>query len=174
MAEVVFSAARIAARVETLADDIAPHVTSETVVAALMSGALMFAADLMRALYRRGCDPLFEALQLESYRDERVSSGRVRVRSDFARSVAGRSVILLDDVFDSGHTLAFAVQHARAQGAAQVQSAVLVRKPWPEPRTLVPDWVGFDAPAAFLLGYGMDDAGRTRGCPDVLALGQGH
>lgn len=170
MAEVVFSAACIATRIETLADEIAPHVTSQTVVAALMSGAVVFAADLMRALHQRGCDPLFEALQLESYHDERVSSGRVRVRSDFARSVAGRAVILLDDVFDSGNTLAFAVQHARAQGAQTVQSVVLVRKPWPTPRAVVPDWIGFDAPARFLVGYGMDDAGRARGCPDILAL----
>jgi hypoxanthine phosphoribosyltransferase len=170
MAEVLFTAADIAARIETLADDITPQMTPDTVMAALMSGALLFAADLMRALHRRGIDPAFEALQLESYHDERVSSGRVRVRSDFARSVAGRSVILLDDVFDSGNTLAFAVQHARAQGARDVRSAVLVRKPWPQPRLVTPDWVGFDAPGRFLVGYGMDDAGRTRGCPDIVAL----
>ncbi len=170
MAELVFDAQAIAARVVALADDIAPFVDDHTVVAALMSGGLMFAADLLRALHTRGCDPIFEALQLESYHDDRVSSGRVRVRADFARSIAGRAVILIDDVFDSGNTLAFAVQHARAQGASEVRSAVLVRKPWPTPRVIAPDWVGFEAPARFLVGYGMDNAGRTRGCPDILAL----
>lgn len=164
----LFSADEIASRVDALADVIAAQMEPDAVLAALMSGACLFAADLLRALYRRGINPRFEALQFESYHDSRTSSGRVQVRADFARSVAGLPVWIIDDVFDSGATLAFAAQHARAQGARDVHLVALVQKPWPQSRAVMPDLVGFEAPAVFLAGYGMDVEGRFRGCPDIV------
>ncbi len=169
MDEVLVSATDIASRVDAMAQDLGSLIDADTVVVAIMSGACLFAADMLRALYRCGLDPVFDTLQLDSYHDARASSGRVQVRCDVMRSVAGQRVIVLDDVLDSGTTLAFAVQHLRAKGARDVRTVVMVRKPWPIPRAVVPDLVGFDVPARFLVGYGMDDAGRMRGCPDIRA-----
>ena len=166
----LLSAEDIAARVEALADRIAPVIDDETVAVCLLTGGLWFAADLMRALARRGRHPLFDALWLSSYEDERSSLGRVEVRAGLQRSVQGRIVLLMDDVADSGLSLAEAARIASEAGATTVLSAAFARKPWPTPRAVEPDFVGWEAPDRFLVGYGLDDAGRLRGLPGIAAL----
>jgi hypoxanthine phosphoribosyltransferase len=166
----LLSAEDIAARVEALADRIAPRIDDDAVAVCLLTGGLWFAADLMRALATRGRHPLFDALWLSSYADERSSLGRIDVRAGLQRSVDGRTVLLIDDVADSGLSLAEAARIAREAGAATVLSAAFARKPWPTPRAIEPDFVGWEAPDRFLVGYGLDDAGRLRGLPEIAAL----
>lgn len=167
--ELLLDAAAVAERVEALADRIAPAVDDESVAVCLLTGGLWFAADLTRALHRRGRNLRFDALWLASYGDGR-SAGRIAVRAGLQRSVHGRRVLLLDDVFDTGVSLREAVRIVRAQGAREVLTAVFAQKPWPEPRALTPDFVGWEAPARYLVGYGLDDAGRWRALPGVAAL----
>jgi hypoxanthine phosphoribosyltransferase len=155
----------IAKRVNELAADLSAHVTDEWTLVALLQGAMPFAVDLMRALARRGINPTLDSLWLESYRDERQSSGRVVVRADISRPIAGRRVLLLDDVFDSGRTIAFARAHLQAKGAIETRACAAVRKPSAISEPI--EHVGFDAPDVFLVGYGMDDAGRYRGLPYI-------
>ena len=88
--------------------------SSQSLVVALLQGAIPFAADLMRAIEKRGKHPIYDSLWLESYRDERESSGKVVVRADISRSVEGRPALIVDDVFDSGRTIAFARDHIPA------------------------------------------------------------
>ena len=164
---VLVSEAEIAQRVQTLAEQIAPRIDDDTVAVCLLTGGLWFAADLTRALAQRGRHLLFDALWLASYGDDHASSGRVQVRAGLQRPVAGRKVLLLDDVFDSGLSLREAVRHLQEAGAAEVLSAVFARKPWPDPRGMEPDFVGWEAPARYLVGYGMDSAGAWRGLPYV-------
>jgi len=166
----LLSAEAVAERVDALAEQIAPRIDDEAVAVCLLTGGLWFAADLMRALARRGRHPLFDALWLSSYVDERTSLGRVTVRAGLQRSVAGRTVLLLDDVLDSGLSLAQAGRIVREAGAAEVLSAAFARKPWPTAREVEPDFVGWEAPNRFLVGYGLDDAGRLRGLPGIAAL----
>lgn len=161
------SEADIAERVEAMAARIAPAIDDETVVVCLLTGGLWFAADLTRALARLGRDTLFDALWPSSYADGRGSLGKVTVRAGLQRPLDGRSVLLVDDVFDSGLSLAHAVGLVKAAGAGRVRCAVFARKPWPGPRALEPDFVAWEAPAAYLVGYGMDDAGRHRGRPGI-------
>jgi hypoxanthine phosphoribosyltransferase len=160
----------IAARVEELAAQIAPLIDDETVCVCLLTGGLWFAADLMRALARQDRHPLFDALWLSSYGHGRKSEGQVILRTGLQHEVAGRKVLLVDDVFDTGLSLQAAVKVARDAGAAEVLTAVFASKPWPKPRALTPDFVGWEAPAEFLIGYGLDDAGRFRGLPGVWAV----
>jgi hypoxanthine phosphoribosyltransferase len=164
---VLLSEPEIAARVETLADGFAEVDDGWTVVA-LLQGAIPFATDLMRALARRGRHPLYDSLWLESYRDARESSGKVVVRADISRAVEGRPVLILDDVFDSGRTIAFARAHLMAKGAARTLACAFVRKPQALGEAI--DAIGWDAPDHYLVGYGMDDAGRYRGLPWIAAL----
>lgn len=169
-AAVLLDAAEVARRVEALADRIAPRVNDETVAVCLLTGGLWFAADLTRALHARGRNLRFDALWLASYGDEKSSSGRCEVRAGLQRPVTGRQALVLDDVFDSGLSLGEARRHLLAAGATEVLGAVFARKPWPGPRAAEPDFVAWEAPARFLVGYGMDDAGRWRGYPGVAAL----
>lgn len=154
---------------DALAERLAPTLSQGnwTGVATLM-GAMPFASDLLRALSRRGLDLGFDALWLESYHDERVSSGRIVVRADISRPVDGRGVLLIDDVFDSGRTIAFARTHLLNKGAAQVITGVFARKPEAAVEGL--DAWAWDAPSRYLVGYGMDDAGKMRGLPFIGAI----
>jgi hypoxanthine phosphoribosyltransferase len=168
--EVLLDATAVAAAVERVAERIAPAIDDDTVLVCLLTGGLWFAADLSRALARLGRHTLFDALWLASYGDERASRGEVEVRAGLQRPVAGRRVLLVDDVLDSGLSLKVAARLAHEAGASATVSAVFARKPWPEPREVEPDFVAWEAPARFLMGYGMDAAGRGRGRPEVLAL----
>lgn len=167
---VVLSEAEIARRVAELAAAVAPRVHDATAAVCLLTGGLWFAADLLRALARLGRNPVFDALWLASYGDERTSGGVVLVRAGFQRAVEGRQVLLMDDVFDSGLSLRESVRLAQEAGAAEVLTAVFARKPWPHPRRIEPDFVAWEAPARFLVGYGMDAGGRYRGLSDICAL----
>ena len=165
---VLLTAEDIAARVDKLAEGFAAQVDDSWTVVALLQGAIPFAADLMRALEKRGRHPIYDSLWLESYRDARESSGKVVVRADISRPIDGRSALIVDDVFDSGRTIAYARAHLMAKGAARTLACAFVRKPQATGEPI--DAFAWDAPDAYLIGYGMDDAGRYRGLPYIAAL----
>ena len=125
--EVILSAEDVARTIEQLAEVIAPRIDDDTVGVCLLTGGLWFAADLTRALARRGRHPLFDAMWLASYHDARASTGTVLVRAGLQRSVENRRVLVLDDVFDSGLSLRESVRMIREAGAAEVLSAVFAR-----------------------------------------------
>ena len=167
---VMLTEAEVAVRVEGLAHAIAPRIDDETVAVCLLTGGLWFCSDLMQALARAGRYVRFDALWLASYKDERVSMGRCEVRADLQRPLVGRKALVVDDVFDTGLSLSEAHRLVKDAGAAQVLTAVFARKPWPEKRAMEPDFVGWEAPARYLVGYGMDAAGLYRGLPYISAL----
>ena len=167
---VLISEAEVARRIEAISDLIAPRIDDETVVVCLLTGGLWFAADLTRALARRGRMVRFDALWLASYQDERKSSGRCEVRADLQRPIAGRKALVVDDVFDTGLSLSEAARLVRDSGAGEVMTAVFARKPWPTQRAIEPDFVAWEAPGRFLVGYGMDVAGQMRGLPYIGAM----
>ena len=168
--EVLLSREAVAARIEALAARIAPDITDDTVAVCLLVGGLWFAADLTRALTRLGRPTPFDALWLSSYGDGQESRGRCEIRADLQRPIAGRRALVIDDVFDTGLSLDEAVRHLKAKGAAAVSTVVFARKPWPKPRALTPDYVGWEAPPRFLVGYGMDVGGAYRGLPHIAAV----
>ena len=167
--DVLLTPEDISARIETLAEQLAPRLREgEWTAIVILLGATPFASDLLRALARHGVDVGFDAMWLESYRDERTSTGRVVVRADIQRSIQGRGVLILDDVFDSGRTLEFARNHLMAKGASEALTCVFARKPEAVADGL--DAWAYDAPSRFLVGYGMDDAGHLRGLPYLGAI----
>jgi hypoxanthine phosphoribosyltransferase len=168
--EILLSEAQVAERVEHLARAIAPRIDDETVAVCLLTGGLWFCADLMRALARQGRHMRFDALWLASYKDERVSTGRCEVRADLQRPLVGRKALVVDDVFDTGLSLSEAYRLVKDAGAAEVLTAVFARKPWPRKRAMQPDFVAWEAPARYLVGYGMDVGGAYRGLPYIAAL----
>jgi hypoxanthine phosphoribosyltransferase len=166
----LLSEAAVAEKVDRLAAQIAPRVTDETVAVCLLTGGLWFAADLTRALFRYGRNLRFDALWIASYGDEHVTSGRVLLRAGLQRPVVDRQVLVIDDVMDSGLSLREASRLLSDAGAKEVLTAVFARKPWPTPRPATCDFAGWEAPASFILGYGMDAGGAYRGMPGIFEM----
>jgi hypoxanthine phosphoribosyltransferase len=136
-------------------------------VIAVLKGSFVFAADLLRAMHTAGLAPEVEFISLSSYRDGTVSSGTVTILHDVESDVRGRDVVLVDDILESGRTLAFAKDLLAARGANRVLTCVLLEKPGKRAVSLDADFVGFVCPDLFVVGYGMDVAHAFRQLPYV-------
>lgn len=168
--EPIFSAEEIQARLDTLAEVIAKAEPNDLLIVPILKGSFVFAADLLRALNRAGVAPEVDFLTLSSYRKSKASSGQVTILRDLDLHVEGRNVILIDDVLDSGRTLAFAKDLISARGAAAVKTCVLLNKEVQRAVEIVADYSAFDCPDEFVVGYGMDVAHRYRELPFVGRL----
>jgi hypoxanthine phosphoribosyltransferase len=162
---ILFSASEIAGRVDALADAIAAAPVKPDIAVPVLVGAFVFAADLLRALSRRGLDLETEFVWLRSY-GAGETAGDIAVLKPPTERVRGKAALLIDGVLESGGTLERAKALLNEAGAASVTTVVLVEKPHPS-RSFRPDHAGFHAGAEFLYGYGMDRAGLARGLPDV-------
>jgi hypoxanthine phosphoribosyltransferase len=169
----LFSAAAIAARIDQLASDIAATKLDDLMVVAVLKGSFIFAADLVRALHRRGLKPEIDFIYLASYDGERISRGDVMVVRNVGSDVRGRNVVIVDDIFDSGRTLAFAKGLLLEADARRVLTCVLVDKQVPRGAPVTPDFVGFSCPPVFVVGYGMDFHNRYRELPFIGELTAG-
>ncbi len=164
---VLFSSEAIAARNAELAGEIAALGGERLLVIAVLKGSFVFAADLIRALHTAGLTPEVEFISLSSYRESTVSTGTVRIVHDIDSDVAGRDVLLVDDILESGRTLAFAKDLLAARGARRVLTCVLLEKPNKRAVRIEADLVGFTCPDLFVVGYGMDVAHAYRELPFV-------
>lgn len=165
--EPLISEAEIRARVVALATEIAPRLQPGTVVVTLLKGAFIFASDLLRELARHDLDIHLDFMALSSYGNDTRSSGRLLINMDCQKLVENRDVLLLDDILDSGNTLAFAVEHMRFKGAEQILTCVLLDKPSRRQTPFQADYVGFTIPDLFVVGYGTDYAERFRELPFI-------
>ena len=166
---VVIGEEELMAVIDSLADDVAQRMQEGNWTAvSILIGATPFTTDFLKALARRNIHPMMDVIWLESYKDARESSGRISVRADISRSLKGRKALLIDDVYDTGRTLAFAKAHLLAKGAEEVLTCALTKKPWAPEDGL--DFCAFEAPPKFLVGYGMDDKGYYRGLPFIGAV----
>jgi hypoxanthine phosphoribosyltransferase len=163
---VLFDEARIATRNREIAKAIAAREPVDLLVVAILKGSFMFAADLMRELHRQGLAPQVEFMHLSSYRAATVSSGQVAILRDVESSIRGRDVLLVDDILESGRTLAFAKDLLAARGA-RVITCCLLEKPGKRAVSIDPDIVGFTCPDLFVVGYGMDVAHSYRELPYI-------
>src|SRR5690606_11764956 len=127
--EVVFSPEEIARRIDALAGRIAEQKLERLLVVAILKGSFVFAADLIRALHRVGLQPEVDFISLSSYRKSTRSSGKVEILRDIEMDVRDRNVLLVDDILESGRTLAFAMDLVAARGAKRVLTCVLLDKP---------------------------------------------
>ncbi|WP_130471872.1 hypoxanthine phosphoribosyltransferase [Candidatus Magnetaquicoccus inordinatus] len=163
----LLSEQEIRARVTALAAEIAPHLQPGTVIVALLKGAFVFAADLLRELSRHVPEINLDFMVLSSYGNDTRSSGRVMIKLDCQQLVENQDVLLLDDILDSGNTLTFAMEHMRLKGALRVYSCVLLDKPSRRQTPFSADFVGFTIPDLFVVGYGIDYAERYRELPYI-------
>lgn len=165
--EVVYSPEVIAARIEELCREIAAVRLERLLVVPVLTGSFVFSADLLRGLHRAGLSPEVDFLSLASYRQSTISSGSVDILRDMELDVSGRNVLLVDDILDTGRTLAYAKDLLSARGAGRLLTCVLLNKQVRRAVSIEADYVAFDCPPVFVVGYGMDLANRYRELPYV-------
>jgi hypoxanthine phosphoribosyltransferase len=165
--EVLIDEGAIAERVLRLAEEVAAAKPKDLLVVAILKGSFMFAADLLRALHRVGLEPHVEFIHLSSYLEGTVSTGAVRILKDIESTVKDRDVLLVDDILESGRTLAFAKDLLAARGARRVLIATMLEKPGKRAVQISADFVGFVCPDVFVVGYGMDVAHSYRQLPFI-------
>src|SRR5437899_9354356 len=168
VAEILITTDEIAAKVRELGARIASDYQGrDLVLVSVLKGALPFLADLMRATPI----PLaLDFLEVSSYGASTESSGVVRILKDLAHPIEGRDVLVVEDILDTGHTLAFVLEHLRSQRPHSVRLCTLLDKP---ARRIVPiqiDYRGFEIPDKFVVGYGLDYAERYRNLPFIGVL----
>jgi hypoxanthine phosphoribosyltransferase len=164
---VLFSEDIIANRVQTLAEAIAERQPTSLLVVPILKGSFVFAADLIRAMHRAGLSPEVDFMILSSYRAAVRSSGQVQVLRDIETDVRGRDILLVDDILESGRTIAFAKDLLAARGAKAIYTAVLLHKPGHLAANVTADFEGFKCPDKFVVGYGMDMAHQFRELPYI-------
>lgn len=168
---ILFTRKQIAERVEQLGFDITKYYKEEPLtVIPLMNGAMIFAADLTRAIEK---DDLFiDALAAASYEND-ASTGKLTHRSSLKLPVAGRHLLLVDDILDTGRTLKDMTEYFYTKGALSVRTCVLLSKelaPAKPARKLEADWSGFTVPDLYVIGYGLDSCEKYRNLPDIRVL----
>ncbi len=168
IAEVLIDAAAIQAKVGELGARIsADYRGRDLALVSILKGSLPFLADLMRRIEV----PLsVDFMEVSSYGATTESSGVVRIVKDIANSVEGRDVLVVEDIVDTGNTLAFVLEHLRSQRPSSVRLCTLLDKP---ARRVVPieiDYRGFEIPDRFVVGYGLDFAERYRNLPFIGVL----
>jgi len=164
---VLFSAAEIAARVDALAAEIARALPADFVMVGLLKGACVFVADLARALDRAGSRPEIEFIRLSSYSSAKESSGAVRLVGDIPAGLAGRSVLLVDDIVDTGRSIAYAAAQLREREVEDLWTCALLDKPQRREVVVTLDFVGFTIDDVFVVGYGTDYAEKYRHLPYI-------
>jgi hypoxanthine phosphoribosyltransferase len=165
---VLISAADIQRRVCEVGSEIArDHPDSSPLLVGVLNGCVMFVADLMKAV------PIpheIDFVSVSSYRHGSESNRSPRLIKDIEKDIVGRDVVLVEDIVDSGHTIAFLRETLLARGPRRLRIATLLDKPDRRERDVPLDYVGFRVPDRFVVGYGLDFAERYRHLPYVAAL----
>ena len=166
--DILIPADLIQKRVAELARQIAVDYQGRPVtIVGVLNGCLIFLADLVRHLNL----PLrIGLIQASSYRGNTTTAGDLRVQPELLPDVHNHHVLLLDDILDTGQTLAHLVQHMKNLGVASVRVGVLLRKIGRQKMPLEPDYCGFEIPDAFVVGYGLDYNDMMRHLPYIAVL----
>lgn len=154
--------------VTQMADEIAAsYENRQLTIVGVLTGSVVLMADLIRLIdlpMRVG------VLQASSYRGATTTRGELVINSELMLDISGRDVLLVDDIFDTGHTLVRTLEKMRDFGPTSIRSAVLLRKNGRQEIDYKPDFVGFDIPDEFVVGYGLDYEDMYRNLPYLAAL----
>ena len=167
--EILISTEAIQARVAELAAEVSAAYAGaeELVLVGVLKGAFVFLADLARQLT---IPSRIEFVALSSYQDGTVSSGAVRLIMDLRTDIAGRHVMVVEDIVDTGHTLAYLLRTLKARQPASLACCTLLRKRERHEVDVPLVYVGFEIPDVWVVGYGLDYAERYRTLPYIGVL----
>ena len=151
--EILFNEEQIAARVAELGRQISEdYAGEEVIVVCVLNGAMPFTADLLRKLEGQ---VRLDTIAASSYGNGTISSGTVKITKELKTDIVGRNVLLVDDVFDTGLTMSLLVETLQARGAKSIKSCVFLDKTARHSVVYRPDYVGYEIPDAFVIGYGL-------------------
>jgi hypoxanthine phosphoribosyltransferase len=166
--KVLVTEEQIKTRIAELAKEIDSHYSGkDLLVVGVLKGAVMFMADMSRALQTR---VQMDWMAVSSYGSGTTSSGVVRILKDLDTDVLGKNVLIVEDIVDSGLTLSWLVSNLEARGAGSVEVVTLLRKPDAAKVEVDVRWVGFEIPNEFVVGYGLDWNERYRTLRGVAVL----
>ncbi len=164
--EVLFTAKQIAKRNHELSEEIALGDLKDILVISVLKGSFVFAADLIRALHKAGLTPEVEFIYVSSY-GTGTTAGKVKLLRDVDSDVNGRDILLIDDILESGNTMNFVRNLLLERGAHKVSIVTLLDKSMRRKAEINADYVGFECPDKFVVGYGMDVGHAFRELPFV-------
>ncbi|GAA4814639.1 hypoxanthine phosphoribosyltransferase [Nocardioides caeni] len=168
LVEVLFTEAQIQARLAEMAAEIdRDYEGKDLVLVGVLRGAVMVMADLSRALTQH---LEMDWMAVSSYGSGTKSSGVVRILKDLDADIAGRHVLIVDEIIDTGLTLSWLTSNLGSRGPASVEIATLLRKPEALQMPITPKYVGWDIPNEFVVGYGLDYRERYRNLRDIGTL----
>ncbi len=164
--EVMISEKAIQKRIEELSDEIMKEFNGKTVtLICVLKGGVMFMVDLARRL---NMQVEYDFMDISSYGDSFESTGIVRINKDLGNPITGKNVLLVEDIIDTGRTLARLIAHLKSQNPEKLKVCTLLDKP--ERRVVdgvLPDYIGFTIPDKFVIGYGLDYMQRYRNLPYI-------
>lgn len=162
----MISAKSIAARIEALASEIKTEFADcdQLVVVGLLRGSFVFIADLVREL---DMNVEVDFLETSSYGNAMESSREVRILKDLRGEIEGRDVLVVEDIVDTGHTLAHVLHLLQSRHPRKLRTIALLDKPSRREADIKADWTGFEIPDEFVVGYGIDYAQRNRNLPCI-------
>lgn len=165
---ILYTRAEIEAKVDKLADKIRrDYLGKHPVLICVLKGSFMFTADLIRHLNF----PLeVEFVQLSSYGGAKESSGKIKMVQDLQSPIQGRDVLVIEDIVDTGTTIAFLLDYLRDKKPASLKLCALTDKPSRRRVPVTIDYLGFTVPDKFLVGYGLDLDQKFRNLPDICVL----
>jgi hypoxanthine phosphoribosyltransferase len=170
LGETLITAEEIRRRIAALGVEIDAHYSGAErplVLVCVLKGSLIFTADLARALT---VDVEMDCVAVRSYGDDTVSSGRVGLVHDVSTALGGRDVLLVEDIVDTGGTTNFLLERMAAEAPRSLRLVALFDKVSRRRRPVRVDWRGFEIADHFVVGYGLDHAGRYRNLPDLHVL----
>lgn len=166
--EVMIDRNEIAEAVERLGRQISEDYKGrEIVVIGILKGASVFLADLIRKI---DCPLIMDFMQVSSYYNSTVSSGNVQIRKDLDYDISGKDVLIVEDIIDSGVTMQCLKRELFARNPKGIKVCAAFDKPSRRKVEFTADYIGIEVPDEFIVGYGLDYAGKYRNLPDVCVL----
>ena len=170
--EVLYTRRQIAERVAEMGAEITRDLNGEKVVlVGVLKGAAIFLSDLARSL---DVDATFDFVAVSSYGKGQRSSGAVKLIKDLDEPIEGKNVLIVEDILDTGLTLAFLRKIFLQHHPKSLRIAALLDKPSRRIEQIDADYTGFSIPNLFVIGYGMDYAERYRNLPDICLMSAGQ
>lgn len=167
LGEVIMPREVIAKRVKELADQIAKDLNKqEVLVVGILTGASLFLTDLVREM-PEDMDVRIDFMSVSSYMQDTTTSGVVRILHDIKTSIEGKNVLVVEDIIDSGLTLNYLLKLLQSRKPTILKTCVLLDKPSRRKTEVKVDYVGFEIPDEFVVGYGLDYAGKWRHLKDI-------
>ncbi|MEO6713930.1 MAG: hypoxanthine phosphoribosyltransferase [Mycobacteriales bacterium] len=168
IASVLISEKEIQSKLEEMASQIdRDYAGTEVMLVGVLKGAFMVISDLSRALT---VPVTIDFMAVSSYGSATSTSGVVRIMKDLDKDIVGKHLLIVEDIIDSGLTLAYLLRNLRSRGPESVEVCALLRKPDAAKVQIPVKYVGFDIPNEFVVGYGLDYAERYRNLPYIGTL----